>query len=48
MIVPITGILPSQGIDDELILEDKTYKVMSIESKDLGPNKLIYILKAVG
>tara|TARA_B100000242_G_scaffold294341_1_gene276540 strand:+ start:5085 stop:5504 length:420 start_codon:yes stop_codon:yes gene_type:complete len=48
MIVPITGVLPSQGIDDELILEEKTYKVMSIESKDLGPNKLIYILKAVG
>ena len=48
MITPISGVLPEQGIDDELILEDKTYKVMSIESKDLGPNKLIYILKGVG
>ena len=48
MIVPITGILPEQGIDDELILSDKTYKVMSIESKNLGPNRLVYNLIAVG
>tara|TARA_B100002019_G_C21068409_1_gene497744 strand:+ start:316 stop:738 length:423 start_codon:yes stop_codon:yes gene_type:complete len=48
MITPITGILPEQGIDDELILSEKTYKVMSIESKNLGPNRLVYILVAVG
>ena len=48
MIVPITGILPEQGIDDELILSEKTYKVMSIESKNLGPNRLVYNLIAVG
>jgi len=48
MIVPIAGILPEQGIDDELILSDKTYKVMSIESKNLGPNRLVYNLIAVG
>lgn len=48
MITPITGVLPEQGIDDELILESKTYKIMSIQSKDLGPNKLVYNLLAVG
>lgn len=48
MITPISGILPEQGIDDELILSEKTYKVMSIESKNLGPNRLVYNLIAVG
>jgi hypothetical protein len=48
MITPISGILPEQGIDDELILESKTYKIMSVESKDLGPNRLVYNLLAVG
>lgn len=48
MITPIIGILPEQGIDDELILSEKTYKVMSIESKNLGPNRLVYNLIAVG
>ena len=48
MITPISGILPEQGIDDELILNEKTYKIMSIESKDLGPNRLVYNLLAVG
>jgi len=48
MITPIYGILPEQGIDDELILSEKTYKVMSIESKNLGPNRLVYNLIAVG
>jgi hypothetical protein len=48
MILPITGVLPEQGIDDELILESKTYKVMNITSKNLGPNKLVYNLVAVG
>ena len=48
MITPISGVLPEQGIDDELILSEKTYKVMSIESKNLGPNRLVYNLVAVG
>ena len=48
MITPITGILPEQGIDDELILDTKTYKIMNIESKDLGSNRLVYNLLAVG
>ena len=48
MITPSTGILPEQGIDDELILDTKTYKIMNIESKDLGPNRLVYNLLAVG
>lgn len=48
MITPIKGVLPTQGIDDELILSEKTYKVMTIESKNLGPSRLVYNLTAVG
>lgn len=48
MILPIDGVLPEQGIDDELIIDKKTYKVMNVTTKNLGPNKLVYNIIAVG
>ena len=48
MITPISGVLPEQGIDDELILDGKVYKVMNVNSLSLGPNKLVYNLIAIG
>jgi hypothetical protein len=48
LIAPVTGVIPSQGIDDELVISNKTYKVMSVRSRDLGPNRLVYEVKAIG
>lgn len=48
MILPIDGVLPEQGIDDELIIDKKTYKVMNVTTKNLGPNKLVYNIIAIG
>jgi len=48
LIAPISGVIPSQGIDDELVISNKTYKVMSVRSRDLGPNRLVYEIKAIG
>jgi len=48
LIAPISGVIPSQGIDDELVISNKTYKVMSVCSRDLGPNRLVYEIKAIG
>ena len=48
MISPIDGVLPSTGIDDELVISNKTYKVMSVRSRDLGNDRLVYEIKALG
>lgn len=48
LVRPIEGVLPSQGIDDELTVDGVTYKVMDIKSINMGSDRLIYKIKAVG
>lgn len=48
LIRPVDSILPAQGIDDELLIEDKMYKVMTVDSVNLGEDRLMYKVKAVG
>ena len=48
MVAPVSGVIPSQGIDDELVIGDKVYKVASVRSRNLGPDRLVYEIKAIG
>lgn len=48
LVRPIDDVIPSQGIDDELILRDRTYKVISLRARKLGSDKLIYEIKSLG
>ena len=48
MVRPVTGVLPTQGIDDELTIDSKVYKIINVDSVNLGGNRLLYKIKAIG
>ena len=48
LVKPITGVIPSQGIDDELTIDNTVYKVMDVKSMNMGSDRLIYRIRAVG
>tara|TARA_S200000501_G_scaffold378394_1_gene440745 strand:- start:1306 stop:1683 length:378 start_codon:yes stop_codon:yes gene_type:complete len=48
MVRPISGVLPKQGIDDEVIIEGHTYKVRNVTQKSMGDTKLLYEMTVYG
>ena len=48
MVRPIDGVLPSQGIDDEVVIEGKTYKVLAVSQKSMGNTQILYEIAVTG
>lgn len=48
LVRPVTGVLPSQGIDDELTVDSKVYKVLNVNSVNMGSSRLLYQITAIG
>jgi hypothetical protein len=48
LVRPIEGVIPSQGIDDELHMEGKVYKVLAISQKTMGDTKILYEVAVTG
>ena len=48
LVRPVTGVLPSQGIVDELTVDSKVYKVVSVNSVNMGSSRLLYQISAIG
>ena len=48
LVQPITGVLPTQGHNDKIVVDSKNYNVLSVSSIDLGSDRLIYRIRAVG
>tara|TARA_Y100000034_G_C6868329_1_gene395983 strand:- start:171 stop:575 length:405 start_codon:yes stop_codon:yes gene_type:complete len=48
LVQPVTGVLPTQGHNDKIVLDSKDYNVLSVSSIDLGSDRLIYRIRAVG
>ena len=48
LVQPITGVLPEQGGDDIIVIGSETFNVREVNSVDLGPDKIIYRITAIG
>ena len=48
LVRPVSGVLPNQGIDDEITVDSKVYKVLDVQSVNMGSNRLLYKIKALG
>ena len=44
---PIEGVLPEQGIDDELVVGGVEYKVVNVSKASLGSTSLMYKITAL-
>ena len=48
LVRPVSGVLPNQGIDDELTVDSRVYKILDVQSVNMGSNRLLYKIKALG
>ena len=48
LVRPVSGVLPNQGIDDELTVDSKVYKILDVQSVNMGSTRLLYKIKAIG
>ena len=48
LVRPVTGVLPNQGIDDELTVDSKVYKILDVQSVNMGSTRILYKIKALG
>ena len=48
LVRPVTGVLPNQGIDDELTVDSKIYKILDVQSVNMGNTRILYKIKALG
>ena len=48
LVRPVSGVLPNQGIDDELTVDSKVYKILDVQSVNMGSTRILYKIKAIG
>tara|TARA_E500000331_G_scaffold358536_1_gene426333 strand:- start:1321 stop:1701 length:381 start_codon:yes stop_codon:yes gene_type:complete len=48
LVRPIDGVLPKQGIDDEVVIGGDTFKVRNVKQKSMGDTTLLYEITAYG
>ena len=48
MVRPIEGVLPAQGIDDEVVINNKVFKVVGVSQKTMGDTTILYEVAVQG
>tara|TARA_B100000902_G_scaffold398230_1_gene464297 strand:- start:5031 stop:5411 length:381 start_codon:yes stop_codon:yes gene_type:complete len=48
MVRPIEGVLPAQGIDDEVVINNKVFKVVGVSQKTMGDTTILYEVAVTG